>query len=305
MRIRPVHLSAALVAVCAAALIWVEWGRQGLDTSDAALVASLPTRGAVTAFVDVQALRVSGVLQLLADSKAAQETDYKTFVEETRFDYTSDLDSILAAFQDGKTSFLLRGRFDWDQLRRHAVGKGATCTNGFCTVETRRPGRYLSFFTLAPNILALAVSDSQWGAYVMKEKRDTGGFQPPKEPAWVSIGADLLREPGALPDGVKAFARSLEGASRATIALASRGDGFRAALTAECASEDQARLVKKQLEEVTELLKKFLARAHQKPNPADISGVLAEGSFEVEGRRVLGGWPIERSFLQRLAEGSL
>jgi hypothetical protein len=42
----------------------------------------------------------------------------------------------------------------------------------------------------------------------------------------------------------------------------------------------------------------MMEREHRKPDPADLSGVLAAGAFRNEGQRVLGYWPIERVFVQ-------
>ena len=45
------------------------------------------------------------------------------------------------------------------------------------------------------------------------------------------------------------------------------------------------------------------ARERQTPNPADFSGVLTSGAFSSQGRRVVGHWPIERSFVQYVLGG--
>jgi hypothetical protein len=53
------------------------------------------------------------------------------------------------------------------------------------------------------------------------------------------------------------------------------------------------------------MLRDMIAREHQSPNPHDLSGVLTSGVFNHVGTRVLGTWPIERSFVQGLLEGGL
>ena len=54
------------------------------------------------------------------------------------------------------------------------------------------------------------------------------------------------------------------------------------------------------LYKATVLLKQLIARERQAPNPRDLSGVLAGGTFRADGSRVLGYWPIERGFLEEL-----
>jgi hypothetical protein len=51
------------------------------------------------------------------------------------------------------------------------------------------------------------------------------------------------------------------------------------------------------------LLSKFIVREKQKPNPADLSGVLTSGVFERDLRHVNGKWRLEKAFLDSLATG--
>ena len=53
----------------------------------------LPADRATLVYIDTDALRKSGLLDLLAGSKAAEEADYRKFVEQTGFDYRTDLDA--------------------------------------------------------------------------------------------------------------------------------------------------------------------------------------------------------------------
>jgi hypothetical protein len=48
----------------------------------------------------------------------------------------------------------------------------------------------------------------------------------------------------------------------------------------------------------------MIARENHSPNPADLSGVLTAGSFHQTDTRVIGYWPIERSFVENLLGGS-
>lgn len=306
MRLRPIPLSIGLLVLCAAVVVWVEFRRSSFDDSEASLVRHLPTRDAIHFFVDLRTIRTAGLMQTLAGSKTAQETDYQTFIDETKFDYTRDIDAIMGCVQPGKLSTLMRGRFDWNQLRRYAESKGGQCMNGFCSVESKHAGRFVSFFALAPNVLAMVVGDSQWGAYSLRDRREPlPDFVPPPHAAWVTVDAQTLRGQPSLPDGMKAFVGALRDARRITISVTGRGDGFEAVLDAPCDDAAKAAAASAGLVDLTALLKKFLAREKQTPSPRDLSGVLTGGQFRAEDRRVTGRWPIERAFLETLSEGQM
>jgi hypothetical protein len=96
------------------------------------------------------------------------------------------------------------------------------------------------------------------------------------------------------------FAHSVEQADSITLLLAPAGDRLEARLDVACRNDKDAVDMAGELTRVTVMLREMIEREHQKPNPADLSGVLTSGSFYSEGRRVLGRWPIEHSFLENL-----
>jgi hypothetical protein len=102
-------------ALAAGAIYWFHRTHSPALPSD--LVVLLPRSNASVVYLDVDAMRRSGILSLLAGSKAIEEPDYQQFVSETKFDYRQDLDAIAAAFKDGKVYFALRGRFHWKNLK--------------------------------------------------------------------------------------------------------------------------------------------------------------------------------------------
>ena len=61
-------------------------------------------------YIDTGLLRQSGLLELVAGSKAVEEPDYRKFVDQTGFDYRRDLDAVAAAFVDNHVQFLKWGR---------------------------------------------------------------------------------------------------------------------------------------------------------------------------------------------------
>ena len=55
-----------------------------------------------------------------------------------------------------------------------------------------------------------------------------------------------------------------------------------------------------ELTRVTNLLRQLIARENATPNPADLSGVLASGTFRSDGKHVNGYWPIQPIFVENL-----
>src|SRR4051794_33065386 len=100
MRLPSWLISAAGTAVFAALLI-VAYFRPARDFDAASMIASLPPDQATHVFIAVNTLREAGVLNLIAGSKGEEETDYRRFVEQTGFDYRTDLDAVAAAFFHG------------------------------------------------------------------------------------------------------------------------------------------------------------------------------------------------------------
>ena len=108
------------------------------------MAAYMPEREAAVLYIDVAAVRSSGILDKLVGSTVAEEPEYKTFVQQTGFDYKRDLDRLMAnsASADGGTThyFLLEGRFDWDKLKSYAKGQGGSCDGDFAARKAVRRG---------------------------------------------------------------------------------------------------------------------------------------------------------------------
>jgi hypothetical protein len=119
----------------------------------------------------------------------------------------------------------------------------------------------------------------------------------PDAPVWLSIPASVLKS-DELPEGTVSFARSVADADRVTLAFGPEGKRLAAKLNVVCRSEANAAKMAQDLTKTTEILRSMIAHAHAKPDPADIAGVLAAGSFQSNGRRVLGYWPIEPIFIE-------
>jgi hypothetical protein len=292
----------AVAALCGLAVWGVAVYRSRNLTASALMRRMPPGENALVLYVDFAALRQAGVLQLLDGSKVAEEPDYQAFVRKTDFDYRQDLDSALVAFAPSGKYLLLKGRFDWRSLRSYVESQEGRCYNSFCQMEGSAPERHISFFPLQPNLMAMAVSPDNSAALRLQS---VGAPVPdtPRAAVWLSIPPSALKARDDLPGGTRMFARSIEAAQNATLTLAPEGPRLAARLDVRCRNEQDAAAAAAALTSATSTLREAIEREHQKPNPADFSGVLTAGAFRSDGRRVYGFWPIERAFISNVLGG--
>jgi hypothetical protein len=147
--------------------------------------------------------------------------------------------------------------------------------------------------------MALAVSPDASAALRLATPAPGTPAVPSAAPVWLSVPVAMLRSGNDLPSGTRMFARSLSDAESVTLAFAPEGR-LSAKLDVLCRTEIDAADAALELTRVTQVLRQMIARENQVPNPADLSGVLAAGSFTTGGKRVYGYWPIERSFVENL-----
>jgi hypothetical protein len=252
----------------------------------------------------VDAMRRSGILNMIAGSKVAEDLEYKSFVDQTSFDYRHDLDAIAATFGADQIFFVLRGHFDWNKLRAYAQHQGGTCRNSFCAVDGSKPGRRISFYPLKSNLMALAVSPDDMAAYQITRNASHVNPFAPAEPVWMLVPAAVLKNAQSLPSGTRAFAIALEKAERIIFSIGPEGDHLQVGVNVTCKDTEAASALLVQLETTTNTLRRMLASEHQQPNVKDLSGVLVAGSFRRDDRRVLGQWPIQRAFVDEITGGA-
>ncbi|MDQ2950203.1 MAG: hypothetical protein M3Y27_30410 [Acidobacteriota bacterium] len=303
-RFRLWQVALLLAIVCAAigagASLFLTRG----PSTPADLASYLPDKNATLLYIDVDAMRRSGILNMIAGTKAAEELEYKSFVEQTSFDYRHDLDAIAATFTGDQIFFVLRGHFDWKKLRNYAQRQGGSCRNTFCSLNGSKPQRHISFYPLKSNLMALAVSPDDMAAYqVIRNASHVNPFAP-AQPVWVLVPAAVLKRSESLPSGMRAFAIALENAERIIFSVGPDGDHLQVAMNVTCSNPETASTLLVQLENTTNTLRKWLAREHQRANADDLSGVLTAGSFRREDNRVVGQWPLQRAFVDALAGGS-
>lgn len=289
-------------ALCGVTLWGVIWYRSRA-LSPAAMLKRLPTDDAVVLYVDVARLRTAGILELLDGSKVGEDPEYQNFVRKTDFDYKQDLDAAMIAFAPKGKYMLLKGRFDWKSLKSYVLGNDGRCNNSFCKMPGSMPEKRISFFPLQSEIMAMAVSDDDVAAMRMNDVDRRPDAEIPTAPIWLSIPPSVVKSGQSLPPGTQMFARSLERARTVTLFIVQEGDHFAAKLNVRCAAESDATALAADLNKTTGLLREMIAREHEKPNPADLSGFLTSGAFRSEGTRASGYWRIERSLIENLLGG--
>jgi hypothetical protein len=265
------------------------------------MAAYLPKRTAALAYIDVAAIRNSGLLEKLLGSTVGEEPEYKTFVERTGFDYKRDLDQVILSTSSGVHYFLLKGRFDWNKLKNYATAEGGKCDDDYCSVAGSTPGRVISFYPVRPTLMALASGATEKAAHdITRRPPEKLPFEVPDKPAWLQAPAALLRDQQGTPAGTRLFMKALEAAENLTMTVGPTGDAFELAIDVTCKTEQDAAVMKAQLEGLTAFLGKMIVRENQQANPADLSGVLTSGVFQRENRHVLGRWPLRKAFLDSL-----
>ena len=303
-RSKPWRVALVVVLLCAVAVGVFYWLRN--PPYDAGrLLAMLPAERATLVYIDTGSLRKSGLLDLVAGSKAAEEADYRKFVEQTGFDYRTDLDAVAAAFVDGRVYTTLRGRFQWAKLTAYAESQGGRCRDAVCGMPGSSAERNISYYQVAPNVLALAVSPDPRGVAQVGPNGRKVEIPAALDPVWISVPAAVFNKLDAFPDGTRAFLSPLARAEKVTFAAGPQGDRLQLRLEVVCANAEAAAELTKQLSGVTGLLKDMIGRAHMTPNPRDLSGVLVAGRFEQRAATVIGTWPIERGFVEALASGQI
>jgi len=237
---------------------------------------------------------------MLDSSQAGQDPEYQAFVRKTNFNYQRDLDRALVAFAPTGKFLLLEGSFDWPRLRAYVAEQGGRCERDLCRMQGTLPERRISFFPLRSGLMALAVSPDASAVLRLATPAPGTPAIPPASPVWLSVPVATLRSGDNLPAGTRMFAHSLSEAESVTLAFGPEGRRMAAKLNVLCRNEIDAADAALELTRVTGVLRQMIARENQTPNPADLSGVLAAGSFTSGGKRVYGYWPIERSFIENL-----
>jgi hypothetical protein len=303
LRFQPWQLAVVLIAVCVLSVGGIYWFRLRGGSNPADLVSFLPATNATLVYIDVEKLRSSGILGMITGTKAAEELEYQQFVDETGFDYRLHLNAVAAAFGDGQVFFVLRGIFNWKNIMAYAVRQGGSCHNSFCTMNSSQPHRRISFYPLRTDLMAMATSPDDFAAYQVTRKSSKLTMAPPEQPVWMLVPSAALKDTESLPAGTKAYAAALQNAEQVVFKLGGEGDHLQLSLDVTCHDAEAASALLVNFENTTSTLRKWIAREHQQPNPTDLSGVLAAGTFHRDNSHFYGQWPISRAFVTAVAGG--
>jgi hypothetical protein len=305
IQFKPWQLAGAVILLCVAAVAAVRWIRESRPYDAPRLLAALPSDRASLLYIDTGLLRQSGMLDLLAGSKAAEESDYRKFVQQTGFDYRTDLDAVAAAFVNGSAYFTLRGRFRWKQLTSYAETQGGECHYSVCTMPGSTLERKISFFPLTNRVLALAVSPQPRAVMDITSENQKLSTMPPAEPVWMLFPPSAFGNVNTFPAGARSFLSPLASARRVTLAAGPKGERLELRLEVTCPTPAAAEDLARQLEGTTDLLRKMIQRDHMTLNLSDLSGVLVAGTFQHKEDVVTASWPLERRFVEALAAGQI
>jgi hypothetical protein len=298
---------AILTAVCvigAGSWFSIDRYRYRFVRTDNDLVKLLPPGDLTTFYMNIAALRRAGLLHLLSGiTPAATEKDYADFVQSTQFDYARDMDALAGGFAGNQIFFLIRGRFDWDKLRQFAVNHGGTCAADACRAPATKPRRWVNFLRIQPDTLALAIGENSTAADMLRPPARRLQDSPPGDPVWVSVSPSLMKDPTGLPKPLRIFAISLQPANSVLLSAGQAEHGneaFTVQLEAAFPDAPSADTTCKQLQIQTRMLRLELARENHEPNPADLTGLLTAGAFQVGNTRVFGTWPVRKELLSAL-----
>jgi hypothetical protein len=264
------------------------------------LMQMLPPDRSAHVFIDVGALRSTGILDLIAGSPALEDADYKKFVTETGFNYRQDLDHLAIAFRDGDVYYAAQGNFNWEKLAAYAPAHGGACERFICKAPGSEPGRNVSYYMPRGGILAIAVSKTASAGDMV----GPGSWEhPPKidAPVWISTPPFVFNDLSKLPAGTRSFVSPLKNATSAIFTLGPTKDAFELKMNVAAKDAAGAVALAKQYNEVTDLFVKMLERDKMRPDPNDLAGILTSGKFASKEAQVTGTWPIPRKFLESLA----
>lgn len=271
--------------------------------SDEDLLVLLPDGDSTIFFARVDLLRRAGMLRLITDG-GATDPEYQAFVGATRFDYARDVDALAGSVNERGTFLAARGRFNWPRIETYVRGQGGVCRAATCALQSRNSGTSISLVRVQPDVIGVALGNQKSLDVGIRPGQQAAPQPFPVQPVWMKLAPHLLKNPTSVPAALRIFLISLQPANSVMLALSGapndRGNAFQIELSARCSSAVAADTVRKQLEIQTKMLKLELAREHQQPNPADLTGLLTSGTFDTSGIEVRGIWPVRKELLRSL-----
>jgi hypothetical protein len=122
----------------------------------------------------------------------------------------------------------------------------------------------------------------------------------PSGPVWLSVPGATLRQQNAVPAGLRGMFTALQNTDRVVITMQPSGNGIEARMEASCRTAADAAVLASQLRIATSTLRDALAADKQDD---ELAAMLKSGTFDENGSRVTGRWPVQKTLLDSLTAG--
>ena len=310
MKLRPWQYLTVVILIACGAVVALYYHRKLTSEKTGQMVAMLPRQGASVFYVNVSAIRDSGLLTDVSGPRVTEEHEYKDFLAQTNFDYQRDLDRLAGATTGDETYFLLAGRFDWKKLTQYAQSHGGQCLQGVCALPASRANRWISFLPLRSNLMGLGISDNPRAVYSIGTIGSVKEVNVTNDPVWITIPHVILAKPHNLPPIAAALADAVGNADTLTLSLANPAaqtgvagmdqPAFVVHMAARFDSDTKAVDMESQLIRATNLVKTMVETRQAPAGPTDLAGILMRGTFQNGNGLVTGSWPVSREFVNSL-----
>ncbi|MGQ9917296.1 MAG: hypothetical protein ACUVS7_07755 [Bryobacteraceae bacterium] len=288
----------AALAVALALAVFLLWRYGPARRSDArAMLAELPAGEGLTVFVDARPLRRSGILQRLAGEAGTEDEDYKAFVAATGFEYRRDLQAVLLRADNGRRWIVADARIDLAKLRRYFQAHGGRCVSELCSMQGSAVERQISWVRLRSGRLGIAVSPDPLAAAAFGTPSPEPEWRPPDAPLWAFIPARILNAGLGAPAWLEMAVQGLRGAKWLLWSAGASGGRLQVRLEIACPDGAKAREIADRWDGVLASLR-GAAAAHGERD--SLPALLADGTIQPAGVRVVGEWSFEWGRLEKL-----
>jgi hypothetical protein len=303
------YLVVVILLACGAVVALYYYRRFTFETAGQ-MVAILPRHDSSVFYINVGAIRDSGLLSDVTGPRVTAEQEYRDFVAQTDFDYQQDLDRLAGATNGDETYLVLAGRFDWKKLPQYARSHGGQCLQGVCWLPASRANRWISFLPMRSNLMGLAISVNQRAVYSLGKIGSVKEVEVPSDPVWITIPRVILAKPHGLPPIAAAMASAVGNAELLTLSLANpvaqtgvagmNQPAFVVHMDARFDSQTKAVDMESQLIRATALVKTMVDTRQAPAGPTDLAAILIKGTFQNANGSVTGSWPVGREFVNSL-----
>ncbi len=310
MKLKPWQYLTVVILIACGAVAALYYHRKVATETPGQMISILPRQDAGLFYVNVAAIRDSGLLSDVSGPRVTEEPEYRDFLKQTNFDYQRDLDQLAGATTGNETYLLLAGRFDWKKLNQYARSHGGQCFQGVCSLPGSAANRWISFMPMRSNLMGLAISDNQRAIYFIGKIGAATEVSVPKDPVWITIPHVILAKPHALPPIAAALTDAMSNATTLTLSLAnpaaqtgiagSDQAAFVVHMEARFDSDTKAVDMESQLIRATSLVKTMVDTRQAPAGPTDLASILMRGTFQNASGLVTGNWPVSRQFVNSL-----